>query len=127
MTVMSILAKEHAATDIAKTILCTAAEPGAYKAFLADYYGTDAKEAKTLLYQAVFGGTPPDGNPFLWVIAMESRMLAEHLLHTDELNHFNDKYADRPNPLASRPAAICSTTECKYLMKFKEAIQRAAP
>ena len=54
-----------------------AEQPAQYKAFVTEYYASDVADTKAMLYRALFGGIPHDGNPLLWAVYKASRVVWE--------------------------------------------------
>eukprot|EP00973_Karenia_brevis_P048478 6728662-Karenia_brevis.AAC.1 len=123
ISVAAYLAEEHGLADSAQIIMKLAGDPFKYRKWLSAYYSIDEKEVKKVIYQVVFGGVPPDDNPFLWQLKEECFLLSQELLLIPEYQHFAELYTDRANPAASRMAAILFTCENQFLMKFKAVIE----
>jgi hypothetical protein len=115
ITVLNILASNHGVAHLIPQLEKVKDSPSDYKHFLTEYYGTDTKDVKGLIYKGVFGARPHDGNLLLWSITLEARQLCQALLELPEYQDFKNRFATRKNPMASCLAAICFTTENAYL------------
>jgi hypothetical protein len=94
-----------------------------YRKFLSGLYDIPEKESKKLLYKSVFGGRPYDSNPLLWALSTEALDLAMQLLALPQASELLFKYANRPNPTASRLAVLCFQQEATFLAHLVDHIK----
>ena len=74
----------------------------AWREFLSEFLGISLKASKKLLIRLVHLGRPAQDIPFLWELSAQIQKAVDFLLALGKFEHLANRFADRPNPRATR-------------------------
>jgi hypothetical protein len=119
------MAKGSDAQDEFPVLCALAHHHRAWRSFLAAYLGCNEDEAKKVITTIFHLGRPRDDLPLLWALAVEQQKAIRCLLSLPENAHLNNKFTDRPHPLATRLHYALSAVEDRVMADVEQAFLEA--